>query len=144
MSSCFKPSKSQLIVVSYDFDNTLKNQYTGEPVYPILQRMKDDYKKGETRLIICTSRYKAHTDEIREFLKVHDMSDVPIYATNHQPKSPVLLKYKNMGYHVVHYDDQEPVLDEIIRNTPGVTAYKVLYKGAKPETKYKDIVVLHN
>ena len=131
------------LLVSYDFDNTLKNQYTFEPVYPVLQQMINDKKKGY-RLIICTSRFKQYTDEIRGFLKRNGLGDVPIHATNHKPKSPVLQKYANSGYQVIHYDDQDGVLDEIVTNIPDSICYKVLYDGVKPESKYTDVVVRYD
>ena len=119
------------LLISYDFDNTLKNQYTLETINPVLQQMIADKNKGY-RIIICTSRFKQYTDEIRGFLKRNGLGDVPIYATNHKPKSPVLQKYANSGYQVIHYDDQEPVMDEILTNIPDAICYKVLYKEVNP------------
>jgi hypothetical protein len=130
-------------ITSYDFDNTLKNQYNGKPIYPIVQQMLKDRDMGK-EIIICTARMEEHTDEIRNFLKKYNMENTPIIATNRNMKSSYLGKYAKKGYTVTHYDDQEGILSDLVLNVPNIIAYKVLYEGVTPDTVYDDIVIKHN
>tara|TARA_B110000908_G_C10263603_1_gene461385 strand:+ start:4547 stop:4981 length:435 start_codon:yes stop_codon:yes gene_type:complete len=132
------PNKKHII--SYDFDNTLKNQYNGKPIYPIVKRMLEDRDKGK-EIIICTARMEEHTNEIRNFLQKYNMENTPIIATNRAVKSPSLGKYAKDGYIVTHYDDQEGILADLVKNVPNIIAYKVLYEDVTPDTSYDDIVV---
>jgi len=127
-------------IISYDFDNTLKNQYTGEPVYPVLEKMTSDYK-NKRKVIVCTLRKSEHLDDIYKFLKKYNMEDVPVIATNHQPKSKYLYPYYRKGYKVIHYDDQEWVLLDIRKNIPNSIGYRVLYKEANKDSKLKDVII---
>jgi hypothetical protein len=138
----FKTSPKKYII-SYDFDNTLKNQYNGKPIYPIVKQMLKDIDNGK-KVIICTARMEEHTDEIRNFLKEYNIENMTIVATNRTMKSSHLGKYAKKGYNVIHYDDQEGILADLVLNVPNLTGYKVLYEGVTPDTSYDDIVIKYN
>lgn len=142
--SYFKLSNYQAaptrLVISYDFDNTLKNQYTGEYIKPIVDKMLSDIRAGK-EVIICTARMKQHTGEIEEFLRQYNI-DVPILTTNRKMKSTTLLDYIGKVGSLVHYDDQLPVIEEILTNIPRSMTYRVLYEKVRPSSRYEDVVVL--
>ena len=147
MSMLYCRSISSMVspmLISYDFDNTLKNQYNSEHIKPIVDKMISDHKKG-IKVIICTSRFKVHTDEIKGFLKRYNVGNIPIYATNHGPKSKVMNSFINQGYSVIHYDDQIPVMKEILDNTNNkMTCIQVLYEDYTPNKDYKDITRVYS
>lgn len=136
----FSGNISNKYIVSYDFDNTLKNQYTGEPVYPVLQQMISDYN-NKRKVIVCTLRKSKHLDEIYSFLKEYNMEDVPVIATNHERKSKYLYPYSKKGYKVIHYDDQKWVLLDLKENIPNSTGYMVMYNDVRKNSKLKDVII---
>lgn len=138
--SDFSNDVSDKYIISYDFDNTLKNQYTKEPVYPILKQMISDYK-NKRKVIVCTLRKSEHLDDIYSFLKEHNMEDVPVIATNHQAKSKYLYPYSRKGYKIIHYDDQEWVLLDLLENIPKSTGYRVMYKDVTKDSNLNDVII---
>ena len=136
-------SPKKKYIISYDYDNTLRNQYNGKPIYPIVKRMLEDRDMGK-EIIICTARMEEHTGEIRSFLRKYNMEDTPIVATNRDMKSSYLASYAKKGYTVTHYDDQEGILADLVANVPNIICYKVLYEGVTPNSSYDDIVVRYN
>lgn len=127
-------------LVSYDFDNTLKNQYTGEDIKPVVDKMISDYRSGKL-VVITTFRSHEYTGEITDFVIDHNVPNIAIIATNNNPKSDFLRNLQVIDYSITHYDDQERALRDIKENIPGATVYKVLYRGANDFSNYDDIVV---
>ena len=132
----------ELVLVSYDYDNTLKDQDTKKPIMPVVRQMQKDIASPHVaKVIVCTSRFDIHTDEIRDFLRKHGMNDVPIYATNREMKSVTLNRFASEGYQIVHYDDQDPILNDIVTRVNGSKGVKVRYLRyrSNPDLKLESI-----
>lgn len=90
--------------VSFDFDDTLKDSYTGEPCKPAIKRLIHHLNEGD-EVYIVTSRVESDKSfkEIRDFLFDHAEPVDGIYFTRLQPKVYTLEK---LGVEL-HYDDDK-------------------------------------
>jgi len=97
---------------SFDFDDTLTQPVWdeeeemwgnhGEARQETLDMMLELASKGHT-IIIVTARREEHLDEVREFVKYHQLPVAEIHATNHALKGHW---FKDNGIEVIkHFDD---------------------------------------
>ena len=99
------------MLVSFDFDDTLNIiDLDQERCYPN-QKMIDkllDYVKNGDKVIIVTTRYSEHKQDILDFIRANELpiDKDDVYCTEHTWKRNTL---KRLGVEI-HYDDNK---DEI-------------------------------
>ena len=103
----FKP------VISYDFDGVLHVSVAGihpldftspelwEPFTEMMLQLKEDAK--EHKIVVVTARPPSTDVYVWEFIKNNNLPVEQIYATDDEPKTPVLIK---IGA-IKHYDDNK-------------------------------------
>ena len=122
--------KRKTTVISFDFDGTILiptiNPSTGECNYdgngepvgtlsPIAAELMRRYKTRGDKVVIVTSRNPKAVGSIWKMIHDKFLPVSEVYATNHQPKSPVL---KDIGA-TIHYDNSPFHIEEI--NSSGST-----------------------
>lgn len=63
--------------IGVDFDGTLAHSDTGEPIQPMVDRVKEHLKEGKD-VRILTARDETMDDEVKEFCKEHFGCELPI------------------------------------------------------------------
>jgi hypothetical protein len=107
----YKLFEDEKSVISYDFDGVCHISVVGlhptdfidsdkwVPFTEMHEQMREDAKTH--RIIVVTSRPPATDEYVWEFIKKYDLPVEQVYATDNEPKTP-LLKGLNV---VKHYDD---------------------------------------
>jgi acid phosphatase class B len=103
-------------VISFDFDDTIykltwddeENDYVRDEQNQIIGELDQEisdliykYHKAGKKVVVVTSRMDATMDEVREFIKKHNLPIQEIHNTNFEPKVFTLEKIGAS----VHYDD---------------------------------------
>jgi hypothetical protein len=96
--------------VSFDFDDTLCNSTHGQPLWEVVNHMKEHHEKGD-EIFIVTTRMHYHMPEVDMFVQKHDL---PVkkenrHCTNMEYKFKTL---KELGIHK-HFDDNPEEFDRM-------------------------------
>lgn len=99
------------MLVSFDFDDTLiihdVDQDYSYPNMEMINKLKEYVKNGD-KVVIVTTRFAEHKQEVVDFVKLYELPVDSIYCTDHSWKRNTL---KRLGVEI-HYDDNK---DEIRR-----------------------------
>lgn len=107
------------MIISFDFDSTLKMPYSGRTVRNIVKLFKifqDVYT-----IFIVTSRHNCQTSltEIKDFCKENGLRPTRIIHTNGELKIETLLS-NNVSF---HFDDDEEEISECVKH--GINCIRV-------------------
>lgn len=114
-------------IVSFDFDDTIfklkwdteENDFVRDDGLNTIGELNlkidgliRQYAAAGWKVVIVTSRYDVHKQEVIDFVKEHNLPISEIYCTNGENKINTLMKVKAQ----IHYDDDKSEIDAINRH----------------------------
>jgi uncharacterized HAD superfamily protein len=118
--SWYKKAKSEIPVISFDFDSTIfMPDYEADPFGGIgtlnqnIKRKMDAYSASGAKIIIVTSRMEGTKPEVEDFVGKENLPVSEIHCTNSRDKIDTLKELSKRMNIIKHYDDDQVELDLI-------------------------------